>query len=286
MSSLSIALAQYDIGYFNGWLDYEKKIRNWVKQVAQLSRLLVFPEYASMELTSLLSEPVRNSLPQQLIAIQDFYPDFCALHAKLSREFKVVIVASSFPTQVGEECFVNRVNVFEQGKIIGVQDKLMMTRFEAEQWGMSPGESLRVITTSVARLGICTCYDSEFPMLARKLVEQGADVIVVPSCTDTLAGYNRVKTGCQARAMENQCYVLQSPTVSNANWSPAVDINVGAAAVYTPIDFGFPDNGILIQGEMNTAQWLKAELDLTKLNVVRELGQVFNYRDWPKQHGF
>ncbi|MBE1299072.1 MAG: amidohydrolase [Alteromonadaceae bacterium] len=286
MNSLSIALAQYDIGYFNSWLDYEKKVSGWVKQAAQSSRLLVFPEYASMELTSLLAEPVRNSLTQQLVEIQNFYPDFCALQAKLSREFNVVIVASSFPTQVGEGCFVNRVNVFEQGEVIGVQDKLMMTRFEAEQWGISPGESLGVITTSVARLGICTCYDSEFPMLARKLVEQGADVIVVPSCTDTLAGYNRVKTGCQARAMENQCYVLQSPTVSNANWSPAVDINVGAAAVYTPIDCGFPVNGILVQGEMNTVQWLRVELDLSKLIEVRESGQVFNYRDWPKQRRY
>ncbi|MGZ8189774.1 MAG: amidohydrolase, partial [Methylococcaceae bacterium] len=122
--------------------------------------------------------------------------------------------------------------------------------------------------------------------LARKQVEAGANLILVPSCTDTRAGYHRVKIGCQARALENQCYVVQSPLVGEAAWSEAVDINVGAAAVYTPVDRGFPDNGILAIGEFNAVTWVVAEISLSECETVREQGQVFNYRDWALQTRF
>ena len=123
-------------------------------------------------------------------------------------------------------------------------------------------------------------------MLVRKQVEAGCRLILVPSCTDTLAGYHRVKIGCQARALENQCYVVQSALVGNAPWSEAVDINVGASAIYTPVDRGFPDNGILAEGKLNAVQWVIAEISLDKVDIVRQQGQVFNHQDWSLQQRF
>jgi predicted amidohydrolase len=86
--------------------------------------------------------------------------------------------------------------------------------------------------------------------------------------------------------LENQCFVVQSPTVGNAPWSEAVDVNVGAAAIYTPVDRGFPDNGIAAIGELNVTQWVYADISLTGIAKVRAEGQVFNYRDWPLQERF
>lgn len=113
----------------------------------------------------------------------------------------------------------------------------------------------------------------------------GANLILVPSCTDTVAGFHRVKIGCQARALENQCYVVQAALVGDAPWSPAVDVNIGAAGIYTPVDYGFPDNGILASGEFNKSQWVFADIDLELCEKVRAEGQVFNYRDWALQTG-
>jgi predicted amidohydrolase len=168
---------------------------------------------------------------------------------------------------------------------LGYQDKLIMTRFENEQWLVKGGKELRCFDTEHGKIAINICYDSEFPMLARKQVEAGANLILVPSCTDTLAGYHRVKIGCQARALENQCYVVQSCLVGHAPWSEAVDVNIGAAAIYTPVDRGFPDNGVLVAGELNAVQWVIGEVSTTACAIVREQGQVFNYRDWPLQNG-
>jgi len=155
-----------------------------------------------------------------------------------------------------------------------------MTRFEREQWFITGGDAQPVIDTPLGRIGVAICYDSEFPMIARRLVEAGAEIICVPSCTDALAGYYRVRIGCQARALENQCYVVQAPTVGTAPWSIAVDENVGAAAVYGPPDRGFPADGIVAIGELNHAQWVYADIDRALVAEVRRDGSVLGYRDW------
>jgi len=65
-----------------------------------------------------------------------------------------------------------------------------------------------------------------------------------------------------------------------------VDVNVGAAAIYTPVDRGFPSNGILSVGQFNAVQWVIEEISPLACKTVREHGQVFNYRDWPLQTTF
>ena len=69
--------------------------------------------------------------------------------------------------------------------------------------------------------GIAICYDIEFPLIAHAMARAGAELILAPSCTDTIAGANRVHVGARARALENQVYVAVAPTVGQAPWSPA-----------------------------------------------------------------
>jgi len=284
MAAFRIATAQYDIGTQAGWPEYEAKISRWVAEAARANaRLLVFPEYFTMELAYLFPAAVYQSLSGQLEALQKLLPDFLRLFEARSREHGVHIVAGSYPVRQADGSYRNRAFLFYPDGRRDHQDKLQMTRFENEQWFIQGGDELRVFDTELGRIGINICYDSEFPLLARRQVEAGADLILVPSCTDTTAGYWRVRIGCQARALENQCYVVQSPTVGLAPWSEAVDINIGAAAVYTPVDYGFPDNGVLAIGELNATQWVFADIDLAAIGHIRETGQVFNYRDWPGQ---
>lgn len=281
---LRVATAQYDIGFLRDWEDYRAKIRQWVEAATTKgSELLLFPEYFSMELASLFPEEIYRSLSLQLEAMQGLAGDFVALFGEMARTHGVYIAAGSFPVRISDGSFRNRCYLFGPDGQARHQDKLVMTRFENEQWLIGPGDAIQVFDTEFGRIGINICYDSEFPMFARRQVELGADLILVPSCTDTLAGYHRVRIGCQARALENQCYVVQSPTVGAAPWSEAVDVNRGAAAVYTPVDYGFPDDGILAIGQLDQSQWVHAELDLASVARIRDTGQVFNYRDWPLQ---
>ena len=282
-----IATAQYDISFLENWENYQKKTERWVREaVAQGAKILLFPEYNTMELASLFPQSVYSSLSEQLVALQTLHDDFLTLFQSLANTHECYIQAGTFPVCLAPKVYRNRAYFFMPNGERGFQDKIMMTRFENEQWFISAGNELKCFDTQYGRIAINICYDSEFPLLARQQVEAGANLILVPSCTDTVAGFHRVKIGCQARALENQCYVAQACLVGEAPWSEAVDVNVGAAGVYTPVDYHFPDNGILTSGEFNVPQWVFSTIDLQKCETVRAQGQVFNYRDWPRQYHF
>ncbi|WP_411728176.1 carbon-nitrogen hydrolase family protein [Methyloglobulus sp.] len=283
--NVKVASAQYDISFLASWQDYQQKVERWVTDaIQQDAQILLFPEYASMELASLFGQDVYSSLDKQLAAMQSVHDDYLDLFKRLAKQHQCLIQSGSFPVGCEPGVYRNRAYLFMPDGKVDYQDKLMMTRFENEQWFIRGGTELKCFDTEYGKIAINICYDSEFPLLARKQVEAGANLILVPSCTDTLAGYHRVKIGCQARALENQCYVVQSCLVGHAEWSEAIDVNIGAAAIYTPVDRGFPDNGVLVAGELNAVQWVIGEVSLAACAVVREQGQVFNYRDWPLQN--
>jgi predicted amidohydrolase len=210
--------------------------------------------------------------------------DIDALHSDLAVKHGMHILAASIPAAV-EGGYVSRARLFAPSGKVGVQDKLVMTRFEREEWFISASGPLRLFETSLGKIGINICYDSEFPLLARAQVEAGMELLLVPSCTDSEHGYWRVRLGAQARALEGQCYAVQSPTVGNAAWNPAVDVNRGAAGVFGPPDRGMPANGAVALGEMDAAQWLFAEIDLAKVAKLRADGGVLNASHWAEQPG-
>lgn len=284
MSSVRVAAAAYPVDFHPDWAAYEAKVVAWVADAAERgAQLLVFPEYAALELVGLLPPHLHHDILGLRPALQAFLPDFVALHARLARQHGVGIVAGSFPVARGGG-YVNRALVFGPDGGHSQQDKLLMTRFEAEEWDVVPGEGVCVFALplrggDVVRFGVAICYDSEFPALARQLAEGGAEVLVVPSFTSARAGYTRVRVGSMARALENQCYAVHAPLLADADWTYSVEQAVGRAAVYAPADGDLPDSGIVAEGEWNTPGWLVSDLDLNLIRRVREGGHVLNWRD-------
>lgn len=281
---LTVATLAYPVGEPTSWDAFEAKVRSLAAEaVEQGAKFWVLPEYFSMELAALHDDSVRGSLSKQLEAVQESLPEFRKLFAGLARSHAVTIVAGTYPVAVRPGEYRNRSYVYFPDGSEDFQDKLIMTRFENELWKISAGTELRVFDAPGYKFGVNICYDSEFPLLARRQAESGAHLLAVPSCTDTRAGDNRVRIGCRARALENQFFVLRSPTVGLAPWSPAIDENTGAAAVYTPVDREFPDDGILAAGADEAPGWVFSDLDLARVAWIRRRGQVFNFADWPKQ---
>lgn len=286
VSPFRIAAAQYPIEALASWDAYADKLSRWVAEAAGGgASLLVFPEYGAMELAS-LDPASMGDLQGSIAFVSALLPRVDALHAELAARFGVYILAASAPWQAPDGRFRNRARLFAPGGKIGVQDKLIMTRFEREEWGIVGGDALSLFDTALGRIGVCICYDSEFPLIARALVEAGAEILLVPSCTDSLHGYERVRIGSRARALEGQCYTVQSPTVGTADWSPAVDVNRGAAAIYGPPDRGFPEDGVIAQGMLDAPGWVFAEVDLSAVGEVRQNGGVLNVAHWQEQRPF
>ncbi|MES2491132.1 MAG: carbon-nitrogen hydrolase family protein [Pseudomonadota bacterium] len=285
MSSIRLASAQFPVSEPQNWNSYADQVRAWVADASKNdAQLLLFPEYAAMSLAALFDAETRADLNKQVQAMQALRDQYLALHIELAQQHSVYIVAGSFPWQRDDGGVVNRAWFCAPDERSSYQDKQIMTRFERESWNVESGDGLRVFRTKLGVIAINICYDCEFPLLARAQCEAGVQLLLVPSCTDTNAGYHRVRVGAQARALENQCVVLQSPLVGTAPWSAAVDINVGSAALYGPPDYGFPDDGVIAQGTMNQAAWLYADVDLDQIERVRQSGQVLNYEHWYEQN--
>ncbi|MBA2665149.1 MAG: carbon-nitrogen hydrolase family protein [Bradymonadaceae bacterium] len=281
---IKVASGQYPVEFLPSWQYFEEKVERLVAEAAaEEATLLVFPEYSSMELASLFEESVRHDLQFQMAEMQGLLSGYLELHARLARTYGVYIVAGSYPVRLTDGSYRNRAYIFGPQGGYDFQEKIVMTRFESELWLISYGDQLKVFDTHFGRIGINICYDSEFPLLARRQVEAGANLIVVPSCTDTPFGYHRVRIGCQARALENQCFVVHSVLVGEAPWSNAIDHNVGRSAIYSPVDYGFTEDGVLAIGNWCEPQWVYGIVDLSKTEDVRVRGEVLNYRDWANQ---
>jgi len=280
---MKIATAAYPLDILTSWAQYEDKIAAWVAQAAgQGADLLVFPEYGAMELATLDGLDVAGDLERSLFAVSDRVAEADALHVRLAAEHGVHIVAASAPAATAARP-VNRARLITPTGQIGVQDKQIMTRFEREEWDVIGGGPLQVFDTALGRIGILICYDSEFPLLGRAL--QSCDIIAVPSVTEALAGYWRVRIGAMARALENQCITAMASVVGEADWSQALGTSVGAGGIFCPPDTGFPSTGVLAAGEISQPGWTYAQIDLSAIAHVRRDGVVLNRAHWADQAG-
>jgi predicted amidohydrolase len=280
---MRIATAAYPLDVLDSWAQFEDKTASWVGEAAgQGADLLVFPEYGAMEVATLDGLEVAGDLEKSLFSVSDRLPEIDALHVRLAAEHGVHIVAASAPVATQTRP-VNRARLITPDGQVGIQDKQIMTRFESEVWDVIGGGPLQVFDTALGRIGILICYDSEFPLLGHAL--QSCDIIAVPSVTEALAGYWRVRTGATARALENQCVTAMSSIVGDAKWSSALGSCVGAGGIFCPPDVGFPSTGVMAVAELCVPGWTYADVDLEAIANVRSDGVVLNRAHWELQVG-
>jgi predicted amidohydrolase len=279
---MKIATAAYQMDWLDNWAQYEDKLASWVGGAAKEGAdLLVFPEYGAMELATLDGEDAARDLERSLHAVSDRMEDAAALHLKLAAEHGVHILGASAPVNAGFDRPVNRAELYTPNGQRDHQDKQIMTMFERDPWDVMGGGPLKLFDTALGKIGVLICYDSEFPLLGRALAE--ADIILVPSCTEALAGYWRVRIGAMARALENQCVTAQASLVGQADWSESVDVTIGMGGIFGPPDTGFPSTGVLAEGTLGEPGWTFADVDLETISDVRRAGVVRNRSHWEEQ---
>jgi len=280
---MKVAVAKYAIQQPRDFAAFAERLSRLLADAhAAGARVAVLPEYLSLELAATFPDAVSADLPASLAATQALRADWCALFERLAREHDLHIIAGSFLLALGEDRYRNRSDWFSPTGGHGWQDKLQLTGFEHATGIIEGGDELKVFAADGVRSAIAVCYDSEFPLPVRAQYEAGARLLVVPSCTDTEAGATRVRVGCLARALENRFFVAQAVTAGIAPWSPALDINTGEAAIFAPMDRGFPDDGVLAQTRGDDV-WALADLDIAALEASRSQAQVANDRDWRVQ---
>ncbi len=279
MDRIRVASLQYFVRPVQTFEQFRDQVQGLVETAADYKcHLLVFPEYFTVQLLTLGN--VKRPIREQIRDLAKQVPRFVEMMSELARNNRICIAAGTIPVmEDGADMIYNECFFFSPSGSYGVQGKMHMTRFETEDWKVAARSKLRIFETGFGRVAITICYDVEFPEIARAAAREDANIIVVPSCTDDRQGFLRVRYCAQARAIENQVYVIHASTVGSLPMVPAVSLNYGQASILTPSDFPFSRDGILAEGNPNQEMMVIGELNLKTISESRASGTVLPLLD-------
>lgn len=236
----------------------------------------VLPEYFNASLMSQFY-PHAKSDADAIRALSDYTVRIRDYILDLAVRNNINIVAGSMP-EYKDQVLRNVSFLCRRDGSWDYQHKIHPTPDEEAEWGLVGGDELKLLETDVGKIGILVCYDAQFPELARLLAEQGLQILFVPYMTDTRSAYLRVRRCAQARAVENECYVVMTGSMGNIPNLGYIDIHYSQSAIFTPSDFIFPHDAIKAEATPNTETTLMADLDLSLLKELRSEGSVQNFR--------
>lgn len=209
MKKITIAIAQIHIAADRMSSEVERdnlsRVRSALKQAAaDDAEVVILPEdflagygYGPGHLPSRLEDDI---LPQL---------------AELTREFGLYLVGANLNKVETLKSTSTAFIMDPEGKVIGTQDRIHL--LDEETQFLIGGKELKVISTPFGKIGLLIGLDLLFPELARELVRQGAECIIVPVLAFSLGkesgeGMDYTKslftTACAARALENRVHCI------------------------------------------------------------------------------
>jgi len=174
------------------------------------AKLVVLPEnFALVGLSE--QEKVKIREAEGTGPIQDFLANQAARHG-------VWLVGGTIPLKAHDPQKVRAACILwdERGRRMAHYDKMHLFDVHIEQTGENYAESLTieqgerpvVVDTPFGKLGLAVCYDLRFPELFRAMLEQGMEVLAVPSAFTAVTGMAHWEILVRARAVENLSYVI------------------------------------------------------------------------------
>lgn len=273
-----IATIQYQQRRISSFEEFATQVEYFVDVAAGYeSDFVVFPEMMTLQLLSIENAPL--SSVEAVRRITDYTARVKAMFSDLAVRYNINIIGGSHPTLIDNGSMRNICYVCLRDGSVHQQEKIHPTPNERTWWGIKGGSQAAAIQTDCGPIGVLICYDSEFPELARHLIDQGALILFVPFCTDERQGYLRVRYCSQARAVENQCYVVLSGNVGNLPGVNNFDIQYAQSCILTPCDLPFARDGVAADSTPNTEMVLWADLRLEDLARARNNGTVQNLKD-------
>lgn len=276
--TVRVAVVQYKQRGLKDFAEFQTHVTYFVDVVADYKAdFVVFPEWFTLQLLSIEN---RKLQPAQAIESLTKYTDrFKEFMSELAIRKNINIIGGSHPTIGPKGEVFNTCFIFLRDGRTYTQDKIHPTPNERYWWNIQGASEANAIMTDCGPIGVLICYDSEFPELARHLIDQGAKMLFVPFCTDERQSYLRVRYCNQARAVENQCYVALAGNVGNLPGVNNMDVQYAQSCILTPCDFPFARDGIAADTNPNVETIAVADLNLEALVTARNTGTVQNLKD-------
>lgn len=286
---MKVASSQYRARKLQSLQDFEDHVE-WHVRTAheQGAELLVLPEFFSIELLTLhqfeikAMDDIRKIFEWFGKEYADYIRQTCGGFA---RQYGITLAAGThFVYHAEEGCYYNTAYLFgpdgtqyEQNKIHPSYEMVYNKELT------TPGKKLDVFEINGVKYGIAICYDNSFPEIARILCRMGADIILAPTCCLDEWGQSRNILFAQARASENQVYVINSQLIGSIPFPSHIPYGFtfsGRSGIYAPIQpmIGTAD-AIVSQGDANVETVVVGDINLEYLRFIRENGHNRNRTD-------
>jgi predicted amidohydrolase len=203
----------------------------------------------------------------------------CGRFADLARGLGIHLLLGSFNEKSDEphRCYNTSVLFSPQGEVLSVYRKIHLFDVDvpggvtfAESATCKPGGEVVVAETPLGRIGLTICYDLRFPELYRKLVDCGAEILMIPAAFTLATGKDHWEPLIRARAIETQCYVL-APAQHGDHDDAGLKASWGHAMIVDP--WGLP-----VATASDGPGIALAEIDLERVAKVRRAIPVGRHR--------
>lgn len=276
-TTVRVGLVQWQMRSYQTLDDVFEQVEFFIDAVAGYkSDFVLFPEYFNAPLMAKFNN---MGEAQSIRALAQYTEDIRDRFINLAIKHNINIITGSTPYVKEDGGLYNVGFLCRRDGTYEMYEKIHVTPDEVKSWGLSGGKKVQTFDTDCAKIGVLICYDVEFPELSRLMADQGMQILFVPFLTDTQNGYSRVRVCAQARAIENECFVVIAGSVGNLPRVHNMDIQYAQSGVFTPCDFAFPTDGKRAEATPNTEMILVSDVDLDLLNELHTYGSVRNLRD-------
>lgn len=200
----TLALAQAEAVLYDKQANLTRAGQMMAAAAARGAQAILFPEmfltgYMVWDRVDELAEPLNGPLVHDLAA--------------LARQYELLTVCGFPEVCPGARPYNSACIIDADGTVLGAYHKSHL--FAEEPQAFTPGEALRTFDTTLGRIGVMICYDTEFPEVARLLAMNGAQLVLAPTANmDPYRQYQAVYL--RSRAMENGIYIATTNTVGEA----------------------------------------------------------------------
>ena len=276
-TTVRVGLVQWQMRSYQTLDDVFEQVEFFIDAVSGYkSDFVLFPEYFNAPLMAKFNH---MGEAQSIRALAQYTEEIRDRFINLAIKHNINIITGSMPYVKEDGGLYNVGFLCRRDGTYEMYEKLHVTPDEIKSWGLNGGKLLNTFDTDCAKIGVLICYDVEFPELSRLMADQGMQILFVPFLTDTQNAYSRVRVCAQARAIENECFVVIAGSVGNLPRVHNMDIQYAQSGVFTPCDFAFPTDGKRAEATPNTEMILVSDVDLDLLNELHTYGSVRNLKD-------
>jgi predicted amidohydrolase len=276
MTTTQVALVQFT-GSEDKSQNIEKAVRFVRKAAASGAHLAVLPEYFNFLGRQELYADAAESIPGPTIHTMQ----------ELAQEHSIAILCGSIPEVSRLPGRVKNTSVFvsETGQLLAKYSKIHLFDIDVpgevsylESASIEPGHEVVTFPWRGITFGMSVCYDLRFPELYRRLVQKGAQLILVGAAFTRATGRYHWQPLIRSRAIENQVFICAANQWGeNPNWLPTF----GHSAIIDPwgktlCEIPDGEDVVLAQIDLNDLLRIRSEspiLHHIQPWLLRELGE-------------